>query len=166
SMMPKPKSPFQEPCAPVTCRAVFRRTSNSLAGGSVWGGIFGDVLSAATQPDVTGQAADVPLSGLPGPKASEPRKCVYDVMSGFCLNMLGMEGPCDEYPTRWFFVSQPAMVSTSRTALAPMIDPVVRPWQRPSAQGAPQLPAAKMTSMPARVAVATCTLNGCAGLSQ
>ena len=32
--------------------------------------------SAATQPAATGHAVEVPLSGLPTPKASDPRKCV------------------------------------------------------------------------------------------
>jgi len=56
-------------------------------------GIFGDVLSAATQPEVTGQAAEVPLSGVPIPNASEPRKCVYEVISGLYWYIFAIDGP-------------------------------------------------------------------------
>ncbi len=84
-MIPNPVSPFHVCAGPTVWRAVWRSTLKSWAGGNaVRGGIFEEVLNAATQPDVTGQAAEVPLSGDPGPNASEPRKCVYDVMSGFC----------------------------------------------------------------------------------
>ena len=52
--------------------------------------------------------------------------------------MPAMDGPCDEYPTRRFCVSQPASVRTSGCALAPMMAPVTRLWQRISAHSTPQ----------------------------
>jgi hypothetical protein len=74
--------------------AVLRSASNSFAGGRApRGAIFFEVRSAATHPAATGHAAEVPLSGKPAPKASDPKKWVYDVTSGFSGYMLGMDGP-------------------------------------------------------------------------
>src|SRR5262249_24616024 len=116
--------------------------------------------TAATTPAMTGQAAEVPLSGSPLPNASDPRKCVYAAISGLLLNRV--PGPRLEYPTKVWFVSTPATQMTSGCEFAPVIvrAPGTKGKHRPSGQAGPQFPAANTISAPAALRLWTMMLKG------
>src|SRR3954447_18237689 len=77
STIPWPRSFLQERGPPALQDCTAQSSTNFLTSlGWRWGkaGSYGYLeRSAATTPVMTGHAADVPASGVPAPKASEPR---------------------------------------------------------------------------------------------
>src|SRR5262249_18062174 len=112
---------FLHPLAPPGFTVFWMKNCLTFAG--VRFGLAGSkgkmLRTAATTPAMTGQAAEVPLSGSPLPNASDPRKCVYAAISGLLLNRV--PGPRLEYPTKVWFVSTPATQMTSGCEFAPVI---------------------------------------------